>query len=128
MGLQRLRLDECEVLEKTGISSRQILWPKNAPDAHATITHVTMEPGSISRRHTHERSEQTWIVEQGEGLLLLENGEIERLVAGDVVRTPAGETHGVENTGAVPLVYLAVTTPPQDFTYAYSSADKTNRS
>jgi quercetin dioxygenase-like cupin family protein len=121
MGLQRLRLDDCEVLVKTGIRSRQILWPKNAPGAQATITHVTMEPGSISRRHTHPKSEQTWIVEQGEGVLLLENGSTEKLAAGDVVRTPAGETHGVENTGSVPLVYLAVTTPPQDFTGAYSS-------
>ena len=121
MALQRLRFNDCEVLSKTGIQSRQILWPKNAPQAHVTITHVSMEPGAISRPHVHQHSEQIWIVEQGEGLLLLGNGETERLCAGDVVRTPPGETHGVENTGAVPLVYLAVTTPPQDFTYAYSS-------
>lgn len=120
MTLHRHRLEDCEVLSKTGIRSRQILWPKNAPHAHATIAQVTMEPGSISRRHVHERSEQVWIVEQGNGLLLLGNGETEPLRAGDVVRTPAGETHGVENTGTGPLVHLAVTTPPQDFTYAYS--------
>jgi mannose-6-phosphate isomerase-like protein (cupin superfamily) len=128
MGLQRLRFDDCEILLKTGIQSRQILWPKNSPQSQVTITHVTMEPGSISRRHIHERSEQIWIVEQGEGVLLLENGGTEKLLAGDVIRTPAGETHGVENTGTVPLVYLAVTTPPQDFTYAYSSTRQANGS
>lgn len=121
MGLQRHRVEDCDVLLKAGIQSRQILWPNNAPRSQVTITHVTMEPGSVSRRHVHERSEQIWIVEQGEGVLLLGDGEAERLSAGDVVRTPAGETHGVENTGAVPLIYLAVTTPPQDFTYAYIS-------
>jgi mannose-6-phosphate isomerase-like protein (cupin superfamily) len=121
MGLQRHRLADCEVLVKSGIQSRQVLWPKNAPQSQVTITHVVMEPGAVSRRHVHPRSEQIWIVEQGEGVLLLENGGIELLRAGDVVRTPAGETHGVENTGTAPLVYLAVTTPPQDFTYAYSS-------
>lgn len=119
MTVQRLRVAECDVLSKTGIKSRQLIWSNNSPDAQATITHVIMEPGSLSNRHTHEQSEQIWIVEQGEGLLLLAESRSERLRTGDVVRTPAGEVHGVENTGSDVLVYLAVTTPPQNFSYAY---------
>ncbi len=42
------------------------------------------------------------------------------LSAGDIILTPPGETHGVENTGNEPLVYLAITTPPEDFTPAYA--------
>ena len=37
-----------------------------------------------------------------------------------MIRTSPGEVHGVTNTGSEPFVYLAVTTPPQDFTVAYS--------
>lgn len=124
--MQRLHFSDCEFLEKTGIRSLQILWPKNAPDARVTITHVTMEPGAISHRHIHERSEQTWIVEQGEGMLLLADGHAERLTVGDIVRTPPGETHGVKNIGTGPLVYLAVTAPPEDFTSAYSTNSESN--
>lgn len=119
MAVQRLRVVECDVLSTTGIQSRQLVWSNNSPDAQATITHVTMEPGSLSRRHTHEHFEQTWVVERGEGLLLLADGRSEPLRAGDIVRTPAGDVHGVENTGSEPLAYLAVTTPPQNFSYAY---------
>jgi mannose-6-phosphate isomerase-like protein (cupin superfamily) len=121
MAVQRWRVVECDVLIKTGIQSRQLVWPKNSPESQTTITHVTMEPGSVSARHAHERSEQIWIVERGEGILLLENEHSEVLRAGDIVRTPAGEIHGVTNSGKEPLVYLAVTTPPQNFSSAYDA-------
>jgi mannose-6-phosphate isomerase-like protein (cupin superfamily) len=122
MGVQRWRVLECDVLRKPGIHSRQFVWPKNSPESQVTITHVTMEPGSVSERHAHERSEQIWIVERGEGILLLANEQTELLRGGDIVRTPAAEIHGVINSGKEPLVYLAVTTPPQNFSSAYNMA------
>ena len=78
-----------------------------------TITRVMMEPGATSQRHWRPKSEQTWIVEQGSATLLLVDGKTEEIRAGDVVRTPAGEVHGVRNSGAEPFVYLTITTPPQ---------------
>ena len=64
-----------------------------------TITRVMMEPGATSQRHSHPESEQTWIVEQGSATLLLVDGKTEEIRAGDVVRTPAGEVHGVRPQG-----------------------------
>jgi quercetin dioxygenase-like cupin family protein len=119
MPVQRLSPGDFEMLSSPGITSQQIMWPANAPDAQVTITRVTMEPGAVSRRHTHPRSEQTWIVEHGTATLLLADGETQVIGAGEVLRTPAGEVHGVANSGAEPFVYLSVTTPPQDFTPAY---------
>jgi quercetin dioxygenase-like cupin family protein len=121
MGVQRWRVLECDVLRKPGIQSRQLVWPKNSPESQATITHVTMEPDSVSERHAHACSEQIWIVERGEGILLLGNEKTEALHAGDIVRTPAGEIHGVANKGKEPFVYLSVTAPPQDFSFAYNA-------
>jgi mannose-6-phosphate isomerase-like protein (cupin superfamily) len=126
MGVQRWRVLECDVLSKPGIQSRQLVWPKNSPESKATITHVTMEPGSVSERHAHACSEQVWIVERGEGILLLGNGQTEVLRAGDIVLTPAEEIHGILNSGKEPLVYLAVTTPPQNFTSAYNMITSAN--
>ena len=128
MTLQRWHVAACDVLSKPGIQSRQLVSANNSPSAQVTITHVTMEPGSLSKRHVHERAEQTWIVEQGEGILLLADERTEPLRAGDIIRTPAGSVHGVENTGPKPLVYLAVTTPPQDFSYAYDRRSSINGS
>lgn len=119
MAVQRLTADEFGVLENPGVVSVQIVWGENAPDSKITITRVTMQPGAISPRHQHEHSEQTWLVEHGEATLLLADDETAPLKAGDVVRTPAGDIHGVRNTGSGEFVYLAITTPPQDFSSAY---------
>ncbi len=117
--IQRLSPADFTVLHNPGKRSVQMVWPQNAPEAHVTITRVTMEPGATSARHAHPHSEQIWLVERGTALLLLADGRSDGLRAGDVVRTPAGAIHGVTNTGDEPFVYLAVTTPPQDFTPAY---------
>jgi quercetin dioxygenase-like cupin family protein len=124
MSVAKWRADDCEVLSRAGVQSRQLVWPGNAPEAQSTITQVTMEPGSVSARHSHASGEQIWIVVQGEGVLLLENGKTDVLRAGDIVRTPAGDVHGITNGGNEPLVYFAITTPPQDFTYAYEPAKR----
>jgi quercetin dioxygenase-like cupin family protein len=121
VAIQRLSPADFTTLFNRGFRSVQIVWPSNAPEALVTITRVTMEPGVSSARHLHPASEQIWLVEKGNAQLLMDNGETDGLRAGDVVRTPAGTIHGVANTGAEPFVYLAVTTPPQDFTAAYKS-------
>lgn len=125
MPIQRLSVRNVTVLKNPGKRSEQLVWPHNAPDASVTITRVTMEPSSISKRHLHAQSEQIWIVERGSGQLLLGDGTQTGLKAGDIVRTPPGDTHGVENTGGEPLVYLAITTPPEDFRSAYQEESTT---
>ncbi len=119
MPVQRLSPADFASLSNPGIASLQIVWPANAPDARATITRVTMEPGAVSPRHSHPHSEQTWIVESGTATMLLADDRTRAIGVGDVLRTPAGEVHGVANTGGGPFVYLSVTAPPQAFPAAY---------
>ncbi len=126
MSVQRLAPVDFTTLENPGIQSVQIVWSKNAPEALVTITRVTMEPGSISARHSHPNSEQIWIVERRRATLLMDEDQTDDMQAGDVVRTPAGSIHCVNNTGHEPFVYLAVTTPPQDFTRAYRGRRSSN--
>jgi quercetin dioxygenase-like cupin family protein len=127
MTIQRLSAADFTTLQNPGFRSVQIVWPDNAPEARVTITRVTMEPSATSARHMHPVSEQIWLIEQGSALLLMTDGQTDGLRAGDVVRTPAGAIHGVTNTGSEPFVYLAVTTPPQDFTPAYKGRQTSNR-
>ena len=113
---------DCTTLINEGFTSLQLLWPKNSPEAKATITRVTMEPGAVSGRHSHKASEQIWVVEKGAGMLLLDAGQEHPLKAGDIVRTPTAQIHGVRNIGDGEFVYLSITTPPQDFTAAFKSS------
>ena len=119
MAIQRLSAADFTILQNPGKTSEQIVWPENAPGAQVTITRVVMQPGAVSTRHAHAGAEQTWLVEQGEATLLMDADQSAPLRAGDVVRTPPGDIHGVANTGDGPFVYLAITTPPEDFTAAY---------
>ena len=124
MTIQRLSSQNVTVLRNPGKRSEQLVWPRNAPEASVTITRVTMDPGSVSKRHAHSRSEQIWIIERGTGLLLMGEEKQAELRAGDIIRTPPRDTHGVENSGNEPLVYLAITAPPEDFTTAYKEEDE----
>ena len=111
---------DATVLRRPGKESVQILWPENAPDAQITVTRVTMQPGATSPPHAHRHSEQVWIVEHGSATLLFGDGSTTVIEAGQVVRTPAGVSHGVENTSAGEFGYLSITTPPEDFTVHYT--------
>ena len=122
MRLRRLTATDFTVLENPGVRSQQLIWPKNAPEARVTMTRVTMRPGATTPRHSHPASEQAWVVEQGTATLLLADGETAPVQAGDVIRTPPGETHGLTNTGTGPFVYLTATTPPVDLTASYQEA------
>lgn len=119
MAIQRLSNEDFGVLTKPGVNSTQILWQHNSPDAAVTITRVTVDPGATQDRHSHGCAEQIWLVESGSGELLVADGGTEPLSKGDVVRTPPGDIHGLKNTGGTKLVYISVTTPPQDYTNAY---------
>ena len=99
MGVQRLSAVDFATLEIPGLRSVQIVWPKNEPEALVTITRLTMEPVSISARRSHPNSAQIWIVERGRATLLVDHDQTDEVQAGDVVRTPAGSIHGVNNTG-----------------------------
>ena len=120
--LQRLRVADAKVLQRPGKRSAQIVSPANAPEARITITRVVMRPGAVSPRHRHEHAEQSWIIEQGEARLLLADDASAPLRVGDVVITPPGETHGIENSGCVDFIYLTVTVPPEDMAGFYDGA------
>jgi quercetin dioxygenase-like cupin family protein len=110
---------ETTVLARAGVLSQQLVWPGNLPEAQVTVTRVTVAPGAEQPRHAHTNAEQIWIVEQGLAELLLADDSSWPLEAGCVVCTPAGETHGLRNTGSEPFIHLAITTPPVDFRPAY---------
>jgi quercetin dioxygenase-like cupin family protein len=119
MRLQRLTVNDFATFENPGVQSQQLVWTRNAPEARITMTRVTMQPRASTPRHSHPASKQTWVVEQGTATLLLAQGETAPVEAGDVIRTPPGETHGLTNTGAETFVYPTATTPPVDLTASY---------
>lgn len=57
-----------------------------------------LKPGQIQKPHVHDDQDKFYYVVEGEGRFWL--GQEQVLVAsGEVVWTPAGQRHGVENEG-----------------------------
>jgi quercetin dioxygenase-like cupin family protein len=117
--MELIRADEIASLRNTGVESKQLLTHANSASTRLTITRVVMASGAVNPRHAHTTSEQVWIALSGQAALLLSDGRTEPFGAGDVVRFAELDVHGAENVGTVPFEYLAVTSPPIDFSSAY---------
>ena len=110
---------EIKELSNPGVISRQLLNPENSASDKVTITEVHLELGAVQPRHIHEFSEQIWYAVRGKGKLLLGDGAEKEFEAGDVVRFPARDVHGLKNDGDTDFVYISVTAPPINFKFAY---------
>ncbi len=108
-------------LSNTGVVSRQLLNPENSNSTRVTITEVHLLPDAEQPRHIHESSEQIWYATKGKGTLLLDDNKEMEFVAGDVVRFADGDVHGLHNTSDEEFVYISVTSPPINFSYAYQN-------
>jgi len=71
------------------------------------IAELTLKPGCSIGYHSHESETEYYIILSGSGTVN-DNGEEKPVKAGDAVITGNGESHGIRNTGAVPLVFNAV--------------------
>ena len=116
--MEFLAPDSFKRLSNPWVESMQLLSPHNSRSSRVTITSVTVAPGAEQPRHSHATSEQIWIAMEGEGTLLLQDLSTEAFKQGQVVRFEDGDAHGFKNTGEVPFVYLSVTSPPINFSYA----------
>ena len=68
---------------------------------------MTIAPGASIGNHAHEGEDEIYLVLSGSGLIQ-EQGEWVPIQTGDAILTGKGGSHGVENTGAEPLVIAAV--------------------
>lgn len=110
--------------ENPGVTSRQLLNPDNSTGDKVTITEVHLKPYAKQGRHSHEFSEQIWYALKGNGRLLLADDKEQSFTAGDVVRFETGDIHGLYNDSDEEFVYISVTSPPIDFSYAYKDKVK----
>ncbi len=108
-----------KTLSNPGVDSRQLLNPENSTSKRVTLTEVTVAPGAIQPRHSHDASEQIWICTKGKGMLLLAGDMEKEFSKGDVVRFEDKDIHGIRNDSDSPLTYISATCPPIDFSYAY---------
>ncbi len=87
-----------------------------SPDTHPGVRElavgmVIIPPHSKSDRHSHENSEELWIVVGGHGKIEI-GGETADIEPGVVVHAPAGIPHQLFNTSEEPLIAYYIFAPP----------------
>ena len=108
-------LRRCVDTRKHGKSARSYQLACSRERIVPSRPHFEPEPLAIVGVTCSERRSSLGEGQDGEATLLMQHGGRAPLRAGDVVRTPPGDVHGVENTGRGPFVYLAITSPPPGF-------------
>jgi quercetin dioxygenase-like cupin family protein len=68
------------------------------------------EPGQQHALHAHAGQDKVYQVIEGEGLFLIDGGELP-MKAGDLLVAPEGIAHGVRNSGPTRLLVLAILAP-----------------
>jgi mannose-6-phosphate isomerase-like protein (cupin superfamily) len=76
-----------------------------------SVTWVDVPQGAEQRAHSHDESEQVYVIVQGRGQMKV-SGDTEEVSAGDLVFIPPGTEHGIVNHGDELLVYVSASSPP----------------
>ena len=81
-------------------------------DGREVVITWTVKPGQRITPHVHPDGTDTWTIVAGQGDYIADlTGATRPVKAVDVAVARAGEVHGVHNSGAVPLVFIAVVAP-----------------
>lgn len=80
----------------------------NQDQAIKEIGWLTIQPGDAVGVHKHINNEDTYIIVSGEGTFTDNDGKQSPVKAGDITIVRKGQSHGLANTGTVPLVFVDV--------------------
>ena len=71
------------------------------------MAELTLEPGSGIGTHKHEKETEYYIITEGSGIVVEDDGT-KTVRKGDIVITGNGASHSIENTGNTVLKFIAV--------------------
>jgi quercetin dioxygenase-like cupin family protein len=80
---------------------------EGAADGENTAMRASLDPGTITRWHTHPRGQLLYVL-SGKGLAQREGGALEELRAGDAVWFAADEKHWHGATPDSPFSYISI--------------------
>ncbi len=80
------------------------------PKDHAVkeIGWLTLQPGDSIGVHTHVANEDIYIIISGKGTFTDVDGKTHDALPGDITIARKGQSHGLANTGAEPLIFISV--------------------
>jgi mannose-6-phosphate isomerase-like protein (cupin superfamily) len=97
---------------KDGSTIREILAPRNAPEAiqNQSLAEATLVPGAATEPHYHPVTEEIYYILRGTGRMQI-GDQIRMVGLGDGIGIPPGAPHRITNTGNEDLVFLCCCAP-----------------
>lgn len=93
-----------ELLSKFAFSRENAL----PSQAVKEMKYLVLLPGDSIGVHEHKDNEDCYLICSGAGIYIETDGSKHPVAAGDMTICRAGESHGLINTGELPLVFFAV--------------------
>ena len=95
---------------KDGSTIRVLLDARLGGAVNQSLAEASLERGQATQRHYHARSEELYVLLEGEGELEVD-GERSRVGPGDAILIPPGAWHQIRAAEA-PLRFLCCCAPP----------------
>jgi mannose-6-phosphate isomerase-like protein (cupin superfamily) len=114
------RLAEAPVEERHRLRSHILMDAGELGSRNLVMTWVEVPPGANQSLHSHEDSEQAYVIVRGSGEMEVA-GDREQVSAGDLVFIPPATDHGIKNDGSEDLVYVSATSPPVSMEELYQT-------
>jgi mannose-6-phosphate isomerase-like protein (cupin superfamily) len=105
------RLSEAATQERGRLRSHFLMDAGDLGARNLSVTWVDVPSGAEQRSHSHEESEQVYIVVKGSGKMRVA-GDEEQVGEGDLIFIPPSTEHCIVNDGPDPLVYITAASPP----------------
>ena len=106
-----IKADKKEAAGGKGMLLGEYAFTRDKPtkdQAIKEISWLTLQPGDSIGYHKHTTNEDTYIIVSGTGVFRDKDGKDYPVKAGDVTIVRKNESHGLANTGTVPLVFVDV--------------------
>ena len=113
------RLEDAPVEEWHRLRTHVLMDAGELGARHLSVTWLSVPAGAEQTLHSHEESEQVYIVVRGAGTMSVA-GDTQQVGEGDLILVPPATDHSVANNGDAELACVSVQSPPVAAAELYS--------
>jgi mannose-6-phosphate isomerase-like protein (cupin superfamily) len=113
------RLAEAHVEEWHKLRTHVLMDAGELGSRNMSVTWIEVPPGIDQELHSHEESEQVYVISSGSGTMMVA-GDTQEVSAGDLVMVPPATDHSIANQGATELCCVSVQSPPVTVSEVYA--------
>jgi len=105
------RLEDAPVEEWHRLRTHVLMDAGELGSRNLSVTWLTLPAGAKQTLHSHQESEQAYLVVRGAGAMSVA-GDIQQVGEGDLILVPPATDHSIANDGQAELSFVSIQSPP----------------